>query len=179
MRPHLGQSPQTKIVVLLAELGRLSSYSLGGLCATGGWVGRLILFKGCLIFSSREDPLYGDGPHKGTRNVTGYGEAPHGAGAKGRPVRVPPAWCVQNTPRGLQGDDLISSSSNLGQLPKTKIVVFLAFLGNLSSYALGGLCATGGWVGRLIYFKGSVIFSCREDPLYGDGPRTGTRNLTG
>ena len=124
----LGQSPLTQIVVFPAFLGNLPSHSLGGLRVAGGRVGGLDLFKGSLIFSSREDPLYGDGPRTGTRNLTGLGEAPHGAGAKGRPVHVPPAWCVKDTRRALQGDGLISSSPNLSQSPQTKIVAFLAFL---------------------------------------------------
>ena len=63
----------------------------------------------------------------------------YGRGQRRSCCVVPQAWCMQGTPGGLQDDDLISSSSNLGQKPMTQIVVFLVFLGNLSSHSLCGL----------------------------------------
>ena len=93
-------------------------------------------------------------------------------------MRVPPAWCVKDTPQGLRDDDLISSSSKFGQSLSTQIVVFLAFLGNCPPTHFVALCR--GWVGGTQkFFNGSLFLPSREDPLYGDGPRTGTRNLTG
>ena len=34
-------------------------------------------------------------------------------------MHVPPAWCVKDTPQGLRDDDLISSSSKIGNFVKS------------------------------------------------------------
>ena len=73
------------------------------------------MFKGSLypLVGKSGAPSCREGLRTGTGNLSGKAQLVR---SNGRPVREPAGLgCVQDTPRGLQDDDLIASVSNLGQ----------------------------------------------------------------